>query len=63
MHSAGLDTSHGNTTLSAMNIKRILFLCFMPVFVALAFVGVPPPVMHSLKPQQQDQGETLKKDS
>jgi hypothetical protein len=60
MHSAGLDTSHGNTTLSAMNIKRILFLCFMPVFVALAFLGAPPPVMHSLKSEQQEQGETLK---
>ena len=32
----------------------------MPVFVALAFVGVPPPVMQPLKPQQQEQGETLK---
>jgi hypothetical protein len=32
----------------------------MPVFVALAFVGVPPPIMHSLRPEQQKQGETLK---
>jgi hypothetical protein len=28
---------------------------------ALAFVGVPPPVIQSLKPEQQEQGETLKK--
>jgi len=33
---------------------------FVPVFVALAFVGVPPPVMHSLRPEQQKQEETLK---
>jgi hypothetical protein len=44
-----------------VSIKRFLFLCFVPVFVALAFVGVPPPVMKSLRPQQQEQGETLKK--
>jgi hypothetical protein len=31
------------------------------VFVALAFIGVPPPVMQSLKPEQQEQGETSKK--
>jgi hypothetical protein len=34
----------------------------MPVFVALAFIGVPPPIMHSLKSEAQEQGETLKKD-
>jgi len=33
----------------------------MPVFVALAFVGVPPPVMQPPKPKQQEQGEILKK--
>jgi len=43
-----------------VSIKRFLFLCFVPVFVALAFVGVPPPVMQSLRPEQQKQGETLK---
>ena len=43
-----------------MSIKRFLFLCFMPVFVALAFVGAPPPVMQSLKSEQQEQAETLK---
>jgi hypothetical protein len=44
-----------------VSIKRFLFLCFMPVFVALAFVGVPPPVMQPPKASQQEQGETLKK--
>jgi hypothetical protein len=44
-----------------VSIKQFLFLCFVPVFIALAFVGVPPPVIQSLKPEQQEQGETLKK--
>jgi hypothetical protein len=44
-----------------VSIKRFVFLCFVPVFVALAFVGVPPPVMQSLRLPQQEQGETLKK--
>lgn len=41
-----------------MSIKRFLFLCFLPAFVALSFIGVPPPVLQPPKPQQQEQGET-----
>jgi hypothetical protein len=45
-----------------VSIKRFLFLCFVPVFFALSFLGVPPPVLMGPRPQQQEQGETLRQD-
>jgi hypothetical protein len=42
-----------------MKAKRFLFLCFLPVFIALAFVGVPLPVTKRIAPSQQEQGQML----
>jgi hypothetical protein len=44
-----------------MKAKRILFLCFLPIFVAMAFVGLPPPVTKRADPGQQEQGQLLEK--
>jgi hypothetical protein len=44
-----------------MRLKKLLFLCFVPVFLALAFIGVPPPFLQAPRPQQQEQGDGLKK--
>jgi hypothetical protein len=44
-----------------MKAKRILFLCFLPVFVAMAFMGMPPPVKQRIGPGQQEQGQMLEK--
>jgi hypothetical protein len=46
-----------------MKTKRILYLCLLPVFMALAFVGVPPPGIARVKPNQQQQEQTLEKKS
>jgi hypothetical protein len=42
-----------------MKAKRILFLCFLPVFVAMAFMGLPPPVTQRIAAGQQEQGQML----
>ena len=44
-----------------MRLKKLLFLCFVPVFLALAFIGVPPPFLQAPRPQQQEQGDGVKK--
>jgi hypothetical protein len=44
-----------------MKTKRILLLCMLPVFIALAFVGLPPPVAQRADRSQQQQGQTLVK--
>ena len=44
-----------------MKAKRILFLCLLPVFVVMALVGMPPPMMQRVAPHQQEQGQMLEK--
>lgn len=38
-------------------------LGLLPVFLALAFIGLPPPNIAWLKPNQQQQEQTLEKKS
>lgn len=44
-----------------MKAKRILFRCFLPVFIAMALVGMPPPMTQRVAPNQQEQGQMLEK--
>ncbi|WP_315835466.1 hypothetical protein [Bradyrhizobium prioriisuperbiae] len=43
-----------------MKIKRIALLCLL---MALAFIGLPPPSITRIKPNQQQQEQTLEKTS
>lgn len=44
-----------------MTPRRLIALDLLPVFLALAVVGLPPPNTARLKPKQQQQEQTLEK--
>lgn len=46
-----------------MTIKRFVTLGLLPVFMTLAFIGLPPPNITRLKPNPQQQEQTLEKKS
>ena len=60
---ATLDFRQRASNWSDMKAKRILFLCFLPVFIAMALVGMPPPMTQRVAPNQQEQGQMLEKNT
>lgn len=42
------------------HLRRLVWLCALPLFAALAIVGLPPPQIMRPRPPQQHQEETVR---